>query len=102
MNENKPGIGGMLAHGACCGGPLLILLFVKFPSLLLYGGGLAIGGGVIFWANRAWSRRRRYREALLKRHERKGSFPGGIRHFLLRGAARTSNNSASPKAERVA
>ena len=102
MNENKPGMGGLLAHGACCGLPLLFLLLVRFPSLLLYGGGLAIGGGIVFWANRAWSRRRRYREALLKRHESKGLFPGGNRRFLLGGAARTSNNSASPKAERVA
>ncbi len=100
--ENKPGLGGMLAHGACCGGPLLILLFVKFPSLLLYGGGLAIGGGVVFWANRAWSRRRRYRDALLKRHERKGSFPGGNRSFPLSGVTTISNNSVSSKEKRIA
>ena len=78
MNENKPGLGGSLAHGACCGLPLLFLLFVKFPVLLLYGGGLAIGGGVVFWANRARSRRRRYREAMAKRRGGRGVISNGM------------------------
>lgn len=106
MNEHKPGLGGLLAHGVCCGSLLLIYFAMKNPILLLYVVGPVVLGGILTGAfiglDRAWTRRRRYREALLKRYERKSAFPDGNRRFLLGGAARTSNNSASPKAERVA
>jgi len=102
-NENKPGIGGLLVHGACCGGPLLFLLFASYPALPLYGGGLAIGGGVVFWSSRVWSRRRRYREALYKRYGLNAPFKMES-HRLLQGSLSKPNIelATSSKEERVA
>ena len=81
MNEHKPGLGGLLAHGACCGSLLLIYFAMKNPILLLYVVGPVVLGGILTGAfiglDRAWTRRRRYREALLKRDERKVLSPAG-------------------------
>jgi len=96
-NKNRPGLGGLIAHGACCGLPLLILLAATAPMLLLFGGGLAVLGGLAVWFNRAWSRQKRYRKVLAERRERSGSLSDGSPGYLLGGARESSESDGSAR-----